>query len=268
MINAPSSFLGMNLGNGGQTQPQSTGNVFSPQGLKAQEKAYGTGGDNPLAPIARESQAGLYGGIAQGTQFANNLEPQREGILNNMLGYQSVGGIQSEAARAANAINQNAAQSGNRAALALQGMGYSSGAAGGALASSYQQGANQVNASNQHFYDPAYISSVLQGAYGTVLQGQQNPLLQQAAALEPIITGQNATNYAQRGQGLLGAIAPIAGQIMGGPLGSRLLGGGSSSQGPSTVYPQDVGAGPTYSGSLYPSQNTPGPWAGGYVPYQ
>lgn len=242
-------------------------NVFSPTGFKAQAAQYGTGGDNPLAPIARYAQGANFGGIEQAAGYGNGLESQREGLLNNIMGLSSIGGIQGAAARSANQIGQTAQQQGNAAATALQGMGYGSGIAGGALAQSYGRGASEINASNQHYTDPNYVSSALQNAYGATMQGMQNPLLNEAAAYEPIITGQNATNYAQRGQGLIGQLAPIIGQIAGGPIGSSLMRGGLSGGGSTTssAWPyQGAGDGSTF---MLPSQNTPGPWSGGYVPY-
>ncbi len=221
-------------------------NTFNPQGYNQANQFYGTGGSNPLIPIIGGANAAEYGGMASAANFANGLEGQREGLLTNLLNLQSVGGIQAQAARQANQINAQATNAGTQASSALKGMGYGSGAAGGVLGSSLSQGTNAVNASNAAFNNPQYISSVLKGAYGTIGEGMQNPLLQQAAGYEPLIMGQNEFNYQTRGQGLWGQLAPLLGSYLGGQGnggGGGGFGGAGYGGGGGSI---PIGAGPGY----------------------
>jgi hypothetical protein len=189
---------------------------------------YGTGGDNPFVPIAQQAQANTWGGIQDASQFANGLEAQRENNLNQQLGFLSQGGIDAAKNQTLNGIWQNAATAANQGAASLKGLGFGDGAGGGILAAMLGQGQTQANQAVQHFSDPSYISSVLQRAYGVIGQGMQNPLAQQAMGYEPYITQQNATNFSQRGQGLLGSISPILGSLAGQFTGSSLFGGSTT----------------------------------------
>jgi len=236
----------------------SSGDPFSSSGLGSLNAQFGTGGNNPLVPILRGAQAGSYGGVAGATAFGNNLEGPREGILNNLINLNSVGGIQAQAARNANQITENASKTGQQTGLALQGMGLGSGVVGGAVNSAGLQGAAAVNASNQYFNNPAYQSQTLQAGLGAIGQGMQNPLLQQDLSYEPTIMGQNTFNYQTQGQGLWGQIAPLIGSFLGGggggALSQQLFGGGSGG-----------GSGGGYFGS--PAQMSSGTVFGGNNPF-
>lgn len=223
-----------------------------------QNKAFGTGGDNPFVPVAQHAQSNLWGGILGASNFANGLEGQREQNINQQLGFLSPSGIQAAAARTRNQIGENAFGAGRQAEGALKGLGYGSGTSAAGLTGSIGQGQTQANLSDQRFSDPEYISSVLQHAYGVIGQGMQNPLAEQAAGYEPYITGQNQTNYNQRGQGFLGQIAPLIGASAGpGGFLSGLFGAGHS-------RPSGGGYGKGYSfggGGSYGTGGTS--WGGG-----
>jgi len=198
-------------------------NTWSQAGQKANDNQYGVGGDNPFVDAAKHYQSQLWGGIAQGGNFAAGMEGQRENLINQIVGQLSPGGIQASAARQRNSIMENAANAGNQAAMALSGQGYGSGAAGGLLGAMFAKGAAEANASDAKFNDPSYVASVLGQGLGAVNEGMQNPLLGQAAALEPEITQQEQINYQDRGQGLFGQLAPLAGQFFGSPDGQGFL---------------------------------------------
>lgn len=208
-------------GTSGVANASSGSNLYgwNPNSLNSLNASYGVGGTNPFVNTAQYLQGGALGGIAQAGNYSNGLESQREGLMNQIIGQLSQGGISAAASKSRNQIMQNATQGGVQASQALKGMGYGDGVSGGALAGSIQQGTTQANASDQHYSDPSYIASILGQGANAINQGMQNPLLQQSAGLEPYITGQNQTNYAQQGMGLLGTLAPIIGSYLGGMSG-------------------------------------------------
>jgi len=234
----------MSGGSGSMSPSSSTGQAA------ANNAAYGTGGTNPFVPIARQAQSNLWGGILGANNYAAGLEPQRESLMNQIIGQLSGGGIQAAAAKSRNNIFQNATQGGNQAAMALKGQGYGDGVSGGMLGAMLGQGVTQANASDQHYSDPSYIASILGQGVGAIGEGMQNPLAGIAEGYEPYITNQNQTNYDQRGQGLLGSIAPILGSYLGGQGGAGLFGhaGGSGMTGPFI-------SGPAGLGRYYANQN-------------
>lgn len=221
----------------------------SPAWFQNQNQSYGTGGANPLIPILEGAQAGTWSGIGQSSAFANGLEGQRENNINQMLGYLSPGGIQSQLGQVKNGIMQNATQAGQQGAMALKGMGYGDGAAGGAMAGALQQGQNAANSATQQMLSPQNYASVLGAANSVIGQGMQNPLANIAMSYENPIMGQNQFNVATQGQGLLGSLAPILGAATGqGGFLSNLFGSGS---GPSMGY-SGVGNSSQYSSPVGP----------------
>lgn len=235
------NFVGNGSSPGSETGTSGASSaLWSPQGLAANNQNYGVGGTNPFVNAANYMQSGLLGAMGQANHYGAGLENQREGLMNQILGQLSPGGIRAAATTNRNSIMQNAAQAGNQAAMSLNGMGYGSGASGGVLGSMLGQGMNQANASDTQFNNPLYVSSVLGQGLGAVQQGMQNPLAQEAAGYEPYIMGQNQTNYAQRGQGLLGQLAPMMGSFFGGQGSSALMnglfGGGGPGYGGSAGY--------------------------------
>lgn len=183
----------------------------------AKSEGFDPRGGNELSTMYKSLGFNLYPGAASNAAFGSSQDYARQQAIQNYLNMNNPASLQSELMKVQNQNNEQAATGTRNAELQAQegglGTGYQAGIAAGA-----GQQAQIANAQAARAYSPTgpVAQQMYQNSMGAYQQAYQNPELQTLMELWNPIEQQQQTNYQQRGQGVLGAIAPIVGQFAGG----------------------------------------------------
>lgn len=185
----------------------------SPSGYNQLASTLGVSGDNPGRPLARRLNVAQGALALDQAGFQRYLEPQRQSAIMNLIRNMSPGNRQSQVDAFSRRAQERAAEFGQQASNSLQGLGFGSGAIGGAVGNQFENAASDV----------ANYDVGINSAQGQI---QQLMALLQALGLSAdpnlangVLAGQgliqNSNMNKDQGTDLLGSILGIAGQAAG-----------------------------------------------------
>lgn len=237
------------------TPPVASGGTSSYYGpgttALATSEGFDPKGGNELSTMYKTLGFNLYPGAASNAAFGSAQDYGRQQAIQNYLNLENPASLQTELMKVQNQNNEQAALGQRNASLETQAAGLGSGYQAGAAEGIGQQ-AQIANEQAARAYAPSgpVAQQMYQNQMNAYAQAYQNPELQTLMQLWNPIEQQENTNYQQRGQGVLGAIAPIIGGAVGQYLGAPRA---ASSQGQPQAQGFNAANYPSgYTGTQYP----------------
>jgi hypothetical protein len=198
------------------------------QGNQTSGYGYLFGGQSPQDPInilLKQLSAAMYPMLGQQVQYAGQLEPQREGAIQNYLNYTNPASQQAMVNTYGNQASQNANVGAQQAGALQRASGLGTGYQAGNLADAGQSAANAKNQYQAQINSPQYQQQLLSSALGAIGQGQNLNGINQLQNMGNPLFQQEQLNTQSQGNGLWGGLTSTLGSLLGGGGLSSLFGG-------------------------------------------
>jgi hypothetical protein len=210
------------------------------QGNQTSGYNYLFGGQSPQDPInilLKQLSAAMYPMLGSQVQFAGQLEPQRQGDIQNYLNSTNPASQQAMVNTYGNQASQNANVGAQQSGALQRASGLGTGYQAGSLADAGQAAANAKNQYQAQVNSPQYQQQLLSSALGAIGQGQNLSGINQLQNMGNPLFQQEQLNTQSQGNGLWGGLMSTLGALGGGGGLSGLagmFGGGSGGGGVNT----------------------------------
>lgn len=223
------------------------------QGNQTSGYNYLFGGQSPQDPVnilLKQLSAAMYPMLGSQVQFAGQLEPQRQGDIQNYLNQVNPASQQAMVNTYGNQASQNANVGAQQSGALQRASGLGTGYQAGSLADAGQAAANAKNQYQAQVNSPQYQQQLLSSALGAIGQGQNLSGINQLQNMGSPLFQQEQLNTQSQGNGLWGGIMSTLGALGGGGGLSGLFGGGGSSGGGLNSSSLPIGGGTLPGGGM------------------
>lgn len=186
------------------------GSLFTPPGTNARNAQ--EEGQQGVANSANKWLPDFSNLVGSQAKFASMLEPIRQHLLTHFFSQYDPSNTTGQLDQYQNQARDSFANSARDSGIALQGLGYGSGAVQGATQDAANQTAMATNKYSAYLNSPEYQAQSLQSILPLLTSSQSSPGLQGLSQLASIIYGQPQV---QVGQGLASFLAPALGAYAG-----------------------------------------------------